>query len=217
MRDRDHRLPALLVLLVLVGRVAAGDPEPARSAKKVKPGRTSEVTAEEEKEVVRFLREHHAELAGLLEHLQSSSPADYSKAIRDLWKARERLRQIEQRDRTRYELELGAWVVQSKIQLLVARLAMKDSDSLREELRSLLGQRIDLKLRLLLGERERQVERLRKLDEQVERYQSDRAEMIDKQFLLLTDSSQRLKQRRGELSTTKSPRSSKSRKPENAP
>lgn len=174
-----------------------------RSAKKVKPWRTSEVTAEQEKEVMQFVRLHHAELADLVEHLQTSSPADYHKAVRDLWKARERLMQIERRDRKRYELELDNWVVQSKIQLLVARMTMKNDDALREELRSLLGQRVDLRLRLLLGEREKQLERLRKIDDQVKRYSTGRLEVIEKEFLLLTSSSKRLKQQRMSRGTKK--------------
>jgi hypothetical protein len=209
MTHRGRLLPAVLVLFVLVGRVPAEGPEPPRLPKKAKPGRAGTVTAEQEKEVVRFLRQHHAELADLLKHLQSSSPSGYHNAIRDLWKARERLMQIRERDRARYELELDAWVVESKIQLLVARLAMKDDDTFREELRSLLGQRIDLKLRLLLGERERVVERLRKLDEQVDKYDTVRSQMIEKQFLLLTDSSRRLRQKTAGLGRKKVLRPSK--------
>jgi hypothetical protein len=193
-------LPTILTILVLIGHVPTGGSEPARSAKKAKPKRPVAVTAEQKEEVMRFLRRHHAELADLLEHLQSSSPSGYNKAIRDLWKAREWLMQIKQRDRARYELELEAWVVESNIQLLVARLAMKDDNVLREELRSLLGRRVDIKLRLLLGERERHLERLRKLDEQVDRYNTGRSEMIEKQFKLLTDSCKRLKQKRADLS-----------------
>jgi hypothetical protein len=197
---RDRLLSTLLVLFVLAGPVPAGDPESAKSVKKAKPKRATEVTAEQEAEAVLFVRQHHGELAELLDHLRSSSPSDYQKAIRDLWHARDRLSQIEQRDRARYGLELDAWVVQSRIQLVVARLAMKDSHALREELRVLLGQRVDVKLRLLLGERQRQLERLEKLDEQVDQYSTGRSEMIERQFQLLTKSSKRLKQRKAELS-----------------
>lgn len=60
-------------------------------------------------------------------------------------------------------------------------------DALREELRSLLGQRVDLKLRLLLGEREKQLERLRKIDDQVERYGAGRLEMKEVMGLLTAE------------------------------
>ena len=210
-------VPVLFVLFALLGHVRTVGSEPARSAKKAKPKRPSAVTAEQEQEVARFLRQHHKELADLLEHLKSSSPPRYHKAIRDLWKARERLMQVKQRDRTQYELELDAWVVEAKIQLLVARLAMKDNDALREELRSLLGQRVDLRLRLVLGERERHLERVRKLDEQVDRYNTSRSEMIEKQFLLLTDSCKRLKQKRAALSAKRSSRPSKPTSQEDEP
>jgi hypothetical protein len=202
-------LLVIFLILVMVGQVPMGAAEPPRSTRKAKPKRSSEVTVEQEQEVMKFLRLHHAELADLVEHLQTSSPSDYRKAIRDLWKARDRLMHIKQRDRARYELELDVWLVQSKIQLLVARLALKDDGALREDLRSLLGQQVDLRHRLLVGERERVLERLAKIDEQVDRYSSGRSEVIEKQFLLLTASSRRLKQERMERSTKRKLRPSK--------
>lgn len=192
-----------LALVLLVGQFPTSGAEPPRSARKAKPKRSSEVTAEQEQEAMRFLRQHHAELAELVEHLQATSPADYHKAIRDLWKTRERLMQIERRDGKRYELELEYWIVQSKIQVLVARLSMKSDEALQEELRSLLGQRVDLRLRMLRAEREKQRERLQKIDDQVERYRAGRLEMIEKEFSLLTSSSKRLKQRRAGRGTKK--------------
>ena len=135
---------------------------------------------------MQFLRQHHTELAELLGHLQLSRPADYTRAIRDIWHARERLRQFEKGDGDRYELELQSWVIQSKIQLLVARLAMSDSESLRDELRRLLADQFDLKLRLSQIERDRTAERLQKLDEQLRRLADSRAELLEKEFLSLT-------------------------------
>jgi hypothetical protein len=196
-------LLAILSIAVLVGQIPSVAAEPVRSPKKVRTKRSSEVTAEQEKAVLRFLRQHHTELAELIEHLKSGSLPDYQKAVRDLWRAQERLMQVKQRDGKRYELELEAWLVQSKIQLLVARLTMKEDDALREELRSLLGQRVDLRLRLLLGERDKQIERLRKIEEQVERLNAKRSEMVEKEFQSLTSSRKRLKQHRMGYSTKK--------------
>lgn len=191
----------LLVAAVAVLTAADAGPNPAPKKERAKPPLA--VTAQQEAEVLQFLRQHHTELAELLGHLQLSRPADYTRAIRDIWHARERLRQFEKGDGERYELELQSWVVQSKIQLLVARLAMSDSESLRDELRSLLADQFDLKLRFSQVERDRTAERLQKLDEQLRRLADSRAELLEKEFLSLTKSSERLKARRKNASAAK--------------
>ena len=184
---------------VLSAADAGANPTP----KKEKSKTPVAVTAEQEAEVMQFLRQHHSELAELLGHLQLSRPADYTRAIRDIWHARERLRQFEKGDGDRYELELQSWVLQSKIQLLVARLAMSDSPALRDELRQLLADQFDLKLRLSRIERDRTAERLRKLDEQLQRLADNRGEVLEKEFLSLTKSSEKLKAKRKDLSAAK--------------
>jgi hypothetical protein len=146
-----------------------------------------------------FLRQHHTELANLLGHLQRNRPAEYARAVRDIWHASERLRQVEKGDNDRYELELQSWVIQSKIQLLAVRLAMNDSPGLRQELRQLLADQFDLKVRLAQIDRERTAERLRKLDEQLQRLTDQRAEILDREFLAVTRSSERLKVKRKDL------------------
>ena len=192
---------SLLVSAVAVLTAADAGPNPATRKERAKP--PVAVTAQQEVEVLQFLRQHHTELAELLGHLQLSRPADYNRAIRDIGHARERLRQFEKGDGERYELELQSWVIQSKIQLLVARLAMSDSESLRDELRHLLAEQFDLKLRFSRVERDRTAERLQKLDEQLRRLADSRAELLEKEFLSLTKSSERLKAKRKDATAAK--------------
>ena len=192
---------SLLASAVAVLTAADAGPNPAPKKERAKP--PVAVTAQQEAEVLQFLRQHHTELAELLSHLQLSRPADYSRAIRDIGHARERLRQFEKGDGERYELELQSWVLQSKIQLLVARLAMSDSESLRDELRHLLADQFDLKLRFSQIERDRTAERLQKLDEQLRRLADSRAELLEKEFLSLTKSSEKLKAKRKDATAAK--------------
>jgi hypothetical protein len=194
---------AVALLFAAVALLSGAESEPRPASKKEKAKAPAAVTAQQEAEVMQFLRQHHTELAALLSHLQTSRPADYTRAIRDLWHARERLRQFEKGDGQRYELELQAWVVQSKIQLVVARLAMSDSETLRDELRRLLAEQFDLKARSAHVERERTAERLKKLDEQLQRLADHRAEMLEKEFLSLTKSSEKLKAKRKEIAAAK--------------
>ena len=194
---------ALGLVFVAVSVVSAADAGPQRALKKEKARTPAAVTAQQEAEVMQFLRQHHSELAELLGHLQLSRPADYTRAVRDIWHARERLRQFEKGGGDRYEMELQSWVIQSKIQLLVARLAMGESEALRDELRRLLAEQFDLKLRSTQAERDRTADRLRKLDEQLQRMAGNRAEILEKEFLSLTKSSERLKAKRKDLSAAK--------------
>jgi len=206
---RISLLPLLVGVLfatVSVSWAAGAEPQPARKKDKVKT--PPAVTSQQEAEVMQFLRQHHTELADLLGHLQLSRPADYTRAVRDIWHARERLRQFEKSDRDRYELELQSWVIQSKVQLLVARLAMSENEALRDELRQLLAEQFDLKMRTSQIDRDRTADRLRKLEEQLQRMADNREEMLEKAFLSLTKSSERLKAKRRDLSAAKPVRQS---------
>ncbi len=184
--------------------LSAAEPKSAPSARKDKAkSPPPAVTSEQEVEVMQFLRQHHQELADLLSRLQVSHPADYNRAVRELSHTRERLGQFEKIDRSRYDLELQSWVIQSKVQLLVARLAMSDTEALRDELRHLLEEQFDLKVRLSQIERDKIADRLKKLDGQIERLTANRSEVLEREFLSLTKSSEKLKAKRKEVSAAK--------------
>lgn len=182
-------IPASALYLQGADGPAGNRPAPPKSEK------TIEVTPEAEAEVFAFLNKYHPELAQVLSNLHGNLPREYDRAIRDLARVRERLSQLAERDPQRHELELQAWVVQSHIHLTVARLAMNDSPSLRDELRRLLEQQFELKLETMRHDRQRQEERLRKMDEQIEKLTSGRDEMIAKQLASLTRSSATMAER----------------------
>jgi hypothetical protein len=198
-----YSLVAVGLLLTSESLLTAADSGLLSASKKDRAKTPVAVTAEQEAEVLAFLRQHHTELAELLGHLQLRRPAEYARALRDIWHASERLRQFEKGDHDRYELELQSWVIQSKIQLLAARLAMNDSPVLREELRQLLADQFDLKMRLTHIDRERTAERLRRMDEQLQRMTNQRTEILEREFLAVTKSSERLKAKRKDLFETK--------------
>ena len=77
-----------------------------------------------------FAREHHAELAELIATLKSSSLPEYEQAVRELYRVRERLFQLQKREPERHALELELWKTKSRMRLMAARL------SLGEEARS---------------------------------------------------------------------------------
>lgn len=137
---------------------------------------------EREAAALAFAGLHHPELTGLVEQLKESNPAEYQRAIRDLSRTRERLAQIEQKEPQRYELELSAWKISSRIRLIVARLTMARDPALEQELRDALAQQAGIRLDLLMLEQEQLKARLKKLDAQIEKTRTDRDEQAKKDF-----------------------------------
>jgi hypothetical protein len=140
------------------------------------------ITPEREAAAMTFVRQHHAELSELLIYLKESAPREYERAVRDLFRASERLAQIQERDSAAYELELNLWKARSRAQLISARLQMADDPQLRDELRAALTDEYDLRVRVLKNDRERLADRLRNLDEQIGRLEARRAEFIENQW-----------------------------------
>jgi hypothetical protein len=181
-----------LSLLWAAGLFAAEGPAKPRPAKRpaVKPA--VEIDAQEEQRVLTFLREHHRELADLLGHLRMANPKDYQRAIRDLARGHDRLAQLQKGDPQRYELELKSWVLTSRIELVVAKLAINDTPELRAELDRRLNERLDVRLQLLEWDRSKAAERLQKADEQLAELRKNRSEVIERQRAMLTKGLQKM-------------------------
>jgi hypothetical protein len=127
-----------------------------------------------------FVRAHHPELAELLEQLKDSNQQEYQRAIRDLFLSSERLAQVEERNPARYELELKDWRLQSRIQLLVARMTMKTDPGLEVELRQALTEQLDVREELLEFEHERAQARLAEASARLDEFRSERPQLVEK-------------------------------------
>jgi hypothetical protein len=186
----------LLTVLVLAGVWAA--PSGAQQSEK-KPGRGNAngkregkarppitVTPEREAAVLTFIQRNHGELADLLAHLKDNQPAEYEQAVKEIFRVTERLAQIQERDPLQYELEIAVWTAQSRVQLLSARMKMAVTDDLKQELREALGVQSDARLALLKHERQKAADRLGKLEADINRFETEREKVIDRQMQLLT-------------------------------
>src|SRR4051794_26252921 len=105
-------------LLGLATALAADDPARPRAkapAAPVAPIRKTAatpapaVTPEVEAEALAFVREHHPELARVLEPLRAMDPAEYRKAIGELSQVARSLAEVKAKNPRRYELALDAW------------------------------------------------------------------------------------------------------------
>lgn len=129
-----------------------------------------------------FVREHHPEVADLLENLRSSRPEQYRRAARELFRASERVSQWKERDAARYELELAAWKINSRIQLLLARSSMSPDVDVEEELKKLITERVETRLAIRKLDREQLSKRLALAEADIERLSKEKDATVERQL-----------------------------------
>jgi hypothetical protein len=174
------RLLSAICLLLLALPLLAQDAAAPRTAPRTAADRQPAFTPEREAAALSFVRQHHPELQDLLTQLKTGNRPEYRRAINELFLASERLAASKERDPLKYELDLRAWKIDSRIRLLAARLAMNDNDLLQGELKELLLEKVDIQLEQQLLDRQRVASRLEKLDATIERLRSQREEEAQK-------------------------------------
>ena len=147
-----------------------------------KPADAEPVAPKREAAAIKFAQQHHSELAELLGRLKASHPDQYTKALRELDKTRDRLEKARESDAERYAILLHEWQLDSRVRLLAARLTMSTSEELETELRQVLTDRHDVRLQLLTYDREKSKTRLLKVDEQIAEHVQNRETSIDREF-----------------------------------
>jgi hypothetical protein len=190
---------SVALCLVLICAVGSAQEESGGSAKQPrnnaagkkaavrKDAKESPITAEKEAAVNAFVAEHHPELGELLRHLAGmKNQRPYGRAIRELSAASERLANLQKTDEKRYDLELKSWKVKSRIQLLSARLTMKDDEQLKTELKAAISEQYDLRREIMTAEKDRIQDRLQKLERDLASYDQRREAEIEKHFKQLT-------------------------------
>lgn len=163
-------------------KAPSGDLKPAKSTKTGANGPMPAFTPEREAAAMKFVREHHPEVADLLDNLRASRPEQYRRAARELFRASERVAQWKERDAARYELELKLWKINSRIQLLTARSTMSPDMDVEAELKSLLAERVDTRLALRRHDREQLEKRLAAADADIARLSADKDAAVERQL-----------------------------------
>ncbi len=163
---------------------ATADKTPAKkaAAAEVTKNDAEPIPPKREAAAIKFAQQHHPELAELLSRLKASHPEQYTKALRELDKTRDRLEKAKDNDADRYAMLLREWQLDSRVRLLAARLTMSTSEELETELRQALTERHDVRLQLLTYDREKSKTRLQKMDEQIAEHVQNRETSIDREF-----------------------------------
>ena len=175
---------AVLTLLaagVLTATVVVAADKPNSSAAAPMPMPTSD----REAAAIQFVRDNHPDLVELLARLKDAKPNQYADAINQLFKTSQRLAQLREQDPQRYQLELEAWKVKSRLQLLMARVTTSPDQKLDADIRAALTAQADVQLRLVKLERDRVADRLAKLNATVQQLQSSETANVQKQFEML--------------------------------
>ncbi|HZZ72167.1 MAG TPA: hypothetical protein VFE24_07930 [Pirellulales bacterium] len=165
----------------------AGASKPAHDAKKpadheVKAQDRGAISPDHEAVAMSFVRMNHAELADVLAELKASKPAEYAAAIADLYKVSEHLTQIQATNPARYTLELEAWKIKSRIQLLAARETMSSDEQFKAKLRTALEDQAENRLKLLKLDRAAAADRVKRLDAQIEIAENEQNATVQRQL-----------------------------------
>jgi hypothetical protein len=140
------------------------------------------VTPEREAAALTFARRHHPELADLLGSLKAMDQSRYEKAVQELFKTSEQLTKLQSRTPERYETDLELWKIDSRIRLLVARSAMNDGDELRSQIKKLLIDRNNVRLKQYAQERDRLETRVSKLNSMIDSLQAGSEAQAEKEL-----------------------------------
>lgn len=119
---------------------AADDPSLSKAAKKAPPRKLDQ---EQERGVLQMVHDHLPEIKVLLDQLREKEPRQYDAAIMNLAKSSRRLQAARKRGEAAFELEVQVVQAQSAINLLVAKLKVRDNKADRAALRD-ATQRLEL-------------------------------------------------------------------------
>lgn len=135
-----------------------------------------------------FAKEHHPELAALLDQLQKSAPEEYAAAIAELDSSRQHVEGLKRRQPGDYELGLEEWKLMSRIRLMLARMAETEDPREDKELRALVKQLLDVRQRALRAEREFVMRRFDRITASLVEYERDPAAAEDRELRSLEKS-----------------------------
>ena len=120
-----------------------------------------------ERNVIEMVHRHLPELEALLEQLKKKEPKQYEAAVRNLAKSQRRLQIAEKRGSQMFELEVRLVQTQTSINLLIAKLKVRDKDADRNALRAATKTLAELQLNKSQLELAQMKSRLAKLQETV--------------------------------------------------
>lgn len=161
----------------------------ADTGKKPTPQSPIQVDRETESKSIGLVKAHLPELDDVLNRLRADQPRQYDRAIRDLAKSVRKLELAENRDEQLYEIELELLKAQTQVNLLTAKLKVRDSQSDRKKLRNSVARlhqahltRIQYDVELYRQRLARAKQQFDAAQERLETKQSDHEQQLEKSY-----------------------------------
>jgi hypothetical protein len=189
-------LSLTLAVFLVSGLAALADHESGSSTPSTTKARVEKADdrpANDEREAIAlaFVRENHPELALLLEPLKAMTPAQYQKAITELYQVSRNLANLKKNDPKRFEVGLAVWKAKSRVEVIAAQLASAPSPELESQLKAAIENHVEAQLNVQKLERSIVEQRLKNLNETIERLESNRDSLIESRYQALTKKAQR--------------------------
>lgn len=167
----------VLVLLVFPASYVFGQKESVTSDSPPQPA-----LEQSEADAIAFVQEHHPELVSLLQSLKSMRQKEYEMAIREIVRTKKRLEMLAKREADLYAMELEAWKLKSKIDLMMAKAIARDKAFDKVILRELLSQQVENQKKRWKHEQSTITKRQEQLVELLGRTEGHEDERVDQQL-----------------------------------
>jgi hypothetical protein len=158
---------------------------PIASVRKSASAPVPEMDAVLEADALTFVREHHPELAKVLETLKPMNLAEYRKAIIELSQVSRTLAELKGRNPKRYDLILEGWKAKSRVELLAAQLAGSPTEELRSQLRLAIEAKVESEILRQRHELEQAETAAKKARESIDRLEKNRDAVVEARFRAL--------------------------------
>lgn len=205
-----------LALLLLVGSVVLGQDKagPATKGAASKAIKPADSPAEREAAALAFVRENHPELTALLAQLKPMRPAEYERAIRELYQVKTSIERLKAVDPRRSDVALKVWKAKSRVELLTAKLVSagepgSETEELKSQLRTALVDQLAVQIEQQKLDRDLARERLQKAEQGIERMESNREKIIENRFQGLLNKSRNARRQNGKKTAPLAPAKNK--------
>ena len=179
---------------------STSDQKKATDSKAADKKQQPNVSKERRDELMGFVKKHHPDLQPLLQSLQKTSPEQYKAAMRTLDREVKSLQALEKRAPQRYEKSLELWITKSKIKLLSAQLAIKETlpeqQAIEKQIFQLIAKQEDLRIASLAADTKTLESRLEKSKSDLKKLRENRKDEIQRQMDVIKNYSLRIRQNR---------------------
>lgn len=169
LRPVDPAIAICWLLLIATTNTSVAEYDISRGPIAQANGKTSVDQSDAESRVADLVKSYLPELRTVLASLKKHSDKEYQKAINDLTRTARRLESLKQRDAVGFELEVALLQWQTRADLAMAQLQIRDNVETRDQLKTALKQREQAKLARARHERERLTDRIQRLQTQLDR------------------------------------------------